>query len=106
VTDLYFAALRRLGNARTLTLRPAGPADHARWLGCFFSATAHPGPVLGLTLISLAVVVVAFSNHRPRGALHRLPVPSRMVLLLGLTALLCRAAVVPCSPSALVAAAI
>lgn len=89
--SFYFAALRRLGTRRTLTLDAGGPAVTAA-AGCLLLAEV-PGPRqwLGIALISLAVVLVA--RQRPIEAGERLgPVPQRLGVLLALAALLCGSA--------------
>jgi len=64
--SLYFAALRRLGTRRTLTIDAGGPALAA--LGALVWLAEVPTPLqgLGLLLISLALLLVAL--QQPGGA--------------------------------------
>ncbi len=80
---LYFAALRRLGTRRTLTLDAGGPAVTAVAGLALLQEAPGAGQWLGLALISLAVVVVARQRAPDRRAADGLGV------LLGLAALLC-----------------
>lgn len=56
---LFFAALRRLGTRRTLTLDAGGPAVTALGGVALLQETPRPGQWLGIALISLAVLLVA-----------------------------------------------
>ncbi|APD48415.1 MULTISPECIES: DMT family transporter [Synechococcaceae] len=87
--SLYFAALRRLGTRRTLTIEAAGPAITALAGVVFLAELPTQAQWLGLTLISLAVVVVAVQQPPRCGALPSPPGTQRMGLLLALAALLC-----------------
>jgi len=77
--SLYFAALRRLGTRRTLTIEAAGPAITALAGVVFLAELPTQAQWLGLTLISLAVVVVAVQQPPAAALCHRLPVPSEWV---------------------------
>jgi drug/metabolite transporter (DMT)-like permease len=86
--SFYFAALRRLGTRRTLTFDAGGPAVTAA-AGCLLLAE-WPGPRqwLGISLISLAVVLVA--RQRPMAeAEGGLLAQQRLGVGLALAALLC-----------------
>jgi len=83
---LYFAALRRLGTRRTLTLDAGGPAVTAVAGLALLQEAPAAGQWLGLVLISLAVVVVARQRAPDRRAADGLGV------LLALAALLCGSA--------------
>lgn len=83
---LYFAALRRLGTRRTLTLDAGGPAVTAVAGLALLQEAPGAGQWLGLVLISLAVVVVARQRTPDRRAADGLGV------LLALAALLCGSA--------------
>lgn len=88
--SFYFAALRRLGTRRTLTLDAGGPAVTAA-AGCLLLAEV-PGPRqwLGIGLITLAVVLVA--RQRPDAAEPVGPGQQRLGVLLALAALACGSA--------------
>lgn len=89
--SLYFAALRRLGTRRCLTLDAGGPAVTA--VAGFLWLAEWPRPLqwLGVALISLAVLLVA--RQKPeRSPTAGLAVPAaaqRLGVLLALAALLC-----------------
>lgn len=89
--SLYFAALRRLGTRRCLTLDAGGPAVAA--VAGFLWLAEWPSPLqwLGVGLISLAVLLVA--RQKPeRSPAAGLAVPAaaqRLGVLLALGALLC-----------------
>ena len=89
--SLYFAALRRLGTRRCLTLDAGGPAVTA--VAGFLWLAEWPSPLqwLGVGLISLAVLLVA--RQKPeRSPAAGLAVPAaaqRLGVLLALGALLC-----------------
>lgn len=95
--SFFFAALRRLGTRRTLTLDAGGPAVTAVAGVALLGEVPRPGQWLGILLISLAVLLVA-----RQGPLHPLPSPAggsgsrsageRLGVLLALAALLCGSA--------------
>jgi len=87
--SLYFAALRRLGTRRTLTIEAAGPAITALAGVVFLAELPTQAQWLGLALISLAVVVVAVQQPPRCGPLPSPPGTQRTGLLLALAALLC-----------------
>ncbi len=84
--SLYFAALRRLGTRRTLTLNTGGPAVTAVAGVALLAEVPRPEQWLGIALISLAVLLVA--RQRPPGPAAGEKV-DRLGMLLALTALLC-----------------
>jgi len=95
--SLYFAALRRLGTRRTLTLDAGGPAVTAVAGVALLGEVPRPGQWLGIALISLAVLLVA--RQRPPDPLASHSVPGwprpsgeRLGVLLALAALLCGSA--------------
>jgi drug/metabolite transporter (DMT)-like permease len=83
---LFFAALRRLGTRRTLTLDAGGPAVTAVAGLALLQEVPGPAQWLGILLISLAVVLVARQRPPDQGAADGLGV------LLALAALLCGSA--------------
>jgi drug/metabolite transporter (DMT)-like permease len=85
--SLYFAALRRLGTRRCLTLDAGGPAVTA--LAGFLWLAEWPTPLqwLGMALISLAVLLVA--RQRPAAASDLGGAAQRLGIALALAALLC-----------------
>jgi drug/metabolite transporter (DMT)-like permease len=89
--SLYFAALRRLGTRRCLTLDAGGPAVTA--VAGFVWLAEWPSPLqwVGVALISLAVLLVARQRPDPDAAVLQnvLPAGQRLGLLLALGALLC-----------------
>ena len=86
--SLYFAALRRLGTRRTLTLNTGGPALTAVAGVALFAEVPRPEQWFGITLISLAVLLVV--RQRPPGpAAGEQEKADRLGMLLGLAALLC-----------------
>jgi drug/metabolite transporter (DMT)-like permease len=64
---LFFAALRRLGTRRTLTIDAGGPAVTALAGVAVLGEVPRPAQWLGITLISLAVLLVV-RQPPPRGA--------------------------------------
>ncbi len=84
--SLFFAALRRLGTRRTLTLDTGGPAVTAVAAVALLGEVPRPEQWLGIALISLAVLLVA--RQRPPGAAGG-EKADRLGLLLALAALLC-----------------
>jgi drug/metabolite transporter, DME family len=80
--SLYFAALRRLGTRRTLTLEAGGPVVTSLGGALFLGEMLAPDQWLGVGLIVLAVLVVA--RQQPQG-----PEAQRLGLLLALAALIC-----------------
>lgn len=85
--SLYFAALRRLGTRRCLTLDAGGPAVTA--VAGFLWLAEWPSPLqwLGVALISLAVLLVA--RQRPAPEVGIAPADQRLGVALALGALLC-----------------
>lgn len=85
--SLYFAALRRLGTRRCLTLDAGGPAVTA--VAGFLWLAEWPSPLqwLGVALISLAVLLVA--RQRPAPEVGVPPADQRLGVALALGALLC-----------------
>jgi drug/metabolite transporter (DMT)-like permease len=84
--SLYFAALRRLGTRRTLTLDAGGPAVTAVAGLVWLAEVPTPQQWLGLGLISTALVLVAL--QQPSGASARPQGGQRLGVLLALGALL------------------
>jgi DME family drug/metabolite transporter len=84
--SLYFAALRRLGTRRTLTLDTGGPAVTAVAGVALLGEVPRPEQWLGIGLISLAVLLVA--RQRPPAAPGRQD-GDRLGLLLALAGLFC-----------------
>jgi DME family drug/metabolite transporter len=84
--SLYFAALRRLGTRRTLTLDTGGPAVTAVAGVVLLDEVPRPEQWLGIALISLAVLLVA---RQRAPATFRAPGADRLGLMLALAALLC-----------------
>ena len=89
--SLYFAALRRLGTRRCLTLDAGGPAVTAVAGFLWLAEWPSPRQWLGVGLISLAVLLVA--RQKPeRSPAAGLSVPAaaqRLGVVLALGALLC-----------------
>ena len=88
--SLYFAALRRLGTRRCLTLDAGGPAVTAVAGFVWLAEWPSPRQWLGVALISLAVLLVA--RQRPEREVDALPGGSggqRLGVALALGALLC-----------------
>ncbi|MFM8605756.1 MAG: EamA family transporter [Cyanobium sp.] len=91
--SLFFAALRRLGTRRTLTLDTGGPAVTAVAGVALLGEVPRPEQWLGIALISLAVLLVA--RQRSPGPPASAPGPAsgekadRLGLVLALAALLC-----------------
>lgn len=88
--SLYFAALRRLGTRRCLTLDAGGPAVTA--VAGFLWLAEWPSSLqwLGVGLISLAVLLVARQKpERSPAAGLAVPAAQRLGVLLALGALLC-----------------
>lgn len=95
--SLFFAALRRLGTRRTLTLDAGGPAVTTVAGVALLGEVPRPGQWLGIALISLAVLLVA--RQRPPDPLPSIDAPGgrrsageRLGVLLALAALLCGSA--------------
>jgi drug/metabolite transporter, DME family len=84
--SLYFAALRRLGTRRTLTLDAGGPAVTAVAGLVWLAEVPTLQQWLGLGLISAALVLVAL--QQPAGADAPAPSGQRLGVLLALGALL------------------
>lgn len=84
---LFFAALRRLGTRRALTLDAGGPAVTTLAGLTFLGEVPRTGQWLGVGLISAAVVLVA-RQGAGRGAPPR-PGLDGLGVLLGIAALLC-----------------
>lgn len=101
--SLFFAALRRLGTRRTLTLEAGGPAFTAIAGALVLAEVPRPLQWLGIGLISLAVLLVA------QGAPQKAPDPAldlgsdRWGVSLALGALVCGSAGALLARSALVA---
>jgi drug/metabolite transporter (DMT)-like permease len=92
--SFYFAALRRLGTRRTLTVEAGGPALTSA-AGVLLLAEVPRGPQwAGIALVSLALVLVALQQppRRPDGAGGPGPGAQRLGLLLALLALVCGSA--------------
>jgi drug/metabolite transporter (DMT)-like permease len=98
--SLFFAALRRLGTRRTLTLEAGGPAFTALVGALVLAEVPRPLQWLGIGLISLAVLLVARGIGEPEGPRRR-PDPWGVPLALG--ALACGSAGALLARSALVA---
>ncbi|MFS6828526.1 DMT family transporter [Cyanobium sp. ATX-6F1] len=101
--SLFFAALRRLGTRRTLTLEAGGPAFTALVGALVLAEVPRPLQWLGIGLISLAVLLVARGAppQRPDQALGL--GPDRWGVSLALGALACGSAGALLARSALVA---
>ena len=84
--SLYFAALRRLGTRRTLTLDAGGPAVTAVAGLVWLAEVPTLQQWLGLGLISAALVMVAL--QQPAGPAAPAPAVQRLGVLLALGALL------------------
>lgn len=86
--SLFFAALRRLGTRRTLTIEAAAPV--VTTLAALAVLAEWPGPaqLVGLGLISAAVVLVA-RRQRGDGSAPAHQPRSRQGVLLALLAVLC-----------------
>ena len=84
--SLYFAALRRLGTRRTLTLDAGGPAVTAVAGLVWLAEVPTLQQWLGLGLISAALVLVAL--QQPAGPAAPAPAVQRLGVLLALGALL------------------
>ncbi|MCP9849836.1 DMT family transporter [Cyanobium sp. Morenito 9A2] len=80
--SLFFAALRRLGTRRTLTLDAGGPALTALVGVLALAEVPRPGQWLGIGLISLAVLLVA-RGVRDSDGQRRPPDPWGVPLALG-----------------------
>jgi drug/metabolite transporter (DMT)-like permease len=85
--SLYFAALRRLGTRRTLTLEAGGPVLTSLGGALFLGERLAPDQWLGVGLIVLAVVVVARQQPQQPGAQES--GAQHLGLLLALAALIC-----------------
>jgi len=95
--SFFFAALRRLGTRRTLTLDAGGPAVTAVAGVALLGEVPRPGQWLGILLISLAVLLVARQRPpdprpSPAGESGSWPAGERLGVLLALAALLCGSA--------------
>lgn len=82
---LFFAALRRLGTRRTLTLDAGGPAVTTLAGVALLRETPRPGQWLGLALITLAVLLAVRRQPGDRCGAG----PDRQGVALALGALLC-----------------
>ncbi|MCT0247617.1 DMT family transporter [Synechococcus sp. CS-205] len=92
--SLYFAALRRLGTRRALTLEAGGPALSLLGGALFLSEWPRWPQGLGVVLICLSVALVA-RQQPPAGGSAGLPLPlegQRLGLMLALAALVCGSA--------------
>ena len=89
--SFYFAALRRLGTRRTLTLEAGGPVLTSAAALVLLLEVPSPRQWAGVALVSLALVLVAGQAPPgdPRGRLQR---QQGLGLLLGLLALVCGSA--------------
>lgn len=85
--SFYFAALRRLGTRRTLTFDAGGPAVTAAAGVVLLAEVPAPQQWIGITLISLAVLLVA--RHKPAERPGGLAGQEGIGVLCALTALLC-----------------
>ena len=85
--SFYFAALRRLGTRRTLTIDAGGPAVTAAAGALLLAEVPAPRQWLGIALISLAVLLVA--RQKPSEGQAVLPGQQRLGIFCGLAALLC-----------------
>ncbi|MEB3307172.1 MAG: DMT family transporter [Cyanobacteriota bacterium] len=81
--SLYFAALRRLGTRRTLTIDAGGPALTALAGAWLLAELPAPHQGLGIALISLAVGLVARQKPLAAGPLPDLQRGGGVVLALG-----------------------
>ncbi len=92
--SLYFAALRRLGTRRTLTLDAGGPAVTAVAGVALLGEVPRPEQWLGIALISLAVLLVAL--QRPASTASWVLAPRgrspHLGVVLALSALVCGSA--------------
>jgi drug/metabolite transporter (DMT)-like permease len=89
--SLYFAALRRLGTRRTLTLEAASPAVALLGGGLLLAEWPRIPQGVGVALICFSVTMVA-RQQPPASATGSGPLPpggQRLGLLLALAALLC-----------------
>ena len=87
--SLYFAALRRLGTRRTLTLDAGGPAVTAVAGLVWLREVPTPQQWLGLGLITAALVLVALQRPRSEGPGPPVsPAGQRLGVLLALGALM------------------
>lgn len=92
--SLYFAALRRLGTRRTLTLEAGGPALSLLGGALFLAEWPRWPQGLGVALICLSAALVA-RQPSPAGGAAVVPLPlggQRLGLLLALAALVCGSA--------------
>lgn len=85
--SLYFAALRRLGTRRTLTVDAGGPAVTSAAGAVLLAEVPSAQQWLGITLISLAVLLVA--RRKPLASGGATADQQGVGLLLALGALLC-----------------
>ena len=83
--SFYFAALRRLGTRRTLTIDAGGPAVAAVGGALWLAELPEAGQWLGLALITAALLLVAWQRPAVGGAGRR----ELQGVLLALAALLC-----------------
>ncbi|WP_233130257.1 DMT family transporter [Synechococcus sp. 1G10] len=92
--SLYFAALRRLGTRRTLTLEAGGPALSLLGGALFLAELPSWHQGLGVALICLSVALVA-RQPSPAGGADVVPLApggQRLGLMLALAALVCGSA--------------
>ncbi len=85
--SFYFAALRRLGTRRTLTFDAGGPAVTAAAGAVLLAEVPAPRQWLGITLISLAVLLVA--RQKPNEGQALLHGQQRLGIFCALAALFC-----------------
>lgn len=93
--SLYFAALRRLGTRRTLTLEAGGPALSLLGGALFLAEWPRWPQGLGVALICLSVALVARQQPPTGGAADVVPLApggQQLGLLLALAALVCGSA--------------
>ena len=87
--SFYFAALRRLGTRRTLTFDAGGPAVTAAAGSLLLAEVPGPRQWLGIGMISLAVLLVAFQRPSTAEGTDLSTANQRLGVLLALAALVC-----------------
>lgn len=86
--SLFFAALRRLGTRRTLTIEAAAPVVTTLAGLALLAEWPSPAQLLGLALVCAAVVLVA-RRQGGAGSATTMPLPTRQGVMLALLAVLC-----------------